>query len=466
MSRTIEVVNPRTGRVDHRFDAPSSDDLARVAERLRLGQPAWESSDRAGALNAWADAVETARSDLVDVLVSDTGRLAESHMEVDAVYASLRRWASTGPQMLEAEARRASMVPGVEVEQLSRPYQLVGVISPWNFPLLLSAIDAIPALVAGCAVVVKPSEIAPRFIDVLASTIPEGLPLAYVAGDGETGADLVDLVDLVCFTGSVPTGRRVAERAAARFIPSFCELGGKDPAIVLASADIDHASSAVLWGSTANAGQSCQSIERVYVDASVADRFVDELVAKASKVELAVPDPSSGQIGPIIAPRQVEVIESHLRDAVQRGATLLCGGTVERIDGGAYLRPTVLTGVDHTMKVMTEETFGPLMPVMTFASVDEAVALANATDYGLSAAVFGEEAEALDVARRLEAGAVSVNDAALTALVHDAEKQSFKLSGLGGSRMGAASLRRFVRRQALLVADASRPDPWWFPHQR
>ncbi|HVL80549.1 MAG TPA: aldehyde dehydrogenase family protein [Actinomycetota bacterium] len=469
MSRTIDVVNPRTGRVDHRIAATDPEVLGTLAGEIREEQRQWEASGldaRTGTLLEWADTVHAARAALVEALVADTGRLAESHMEVDAVVGSLRRWAAGAADALGSPERRAASVPGVAVEQAVRPYPLVGVISPWNFPLLLSTIDAIPALVAGCAVIVKPSEIAPRFVEPLRETVPDALPLALVTGDSETGAALVETVDAICFTGSVATGRKVAEQAARRFIPAFCELGGKDPAVVLSSADLDRATSAVLWGATANAGQSCQSIERVYVAADVFEEFVDRLVAKAAAVQLAVPEPTSGQIGPIIAPRQVAVIEDHLRDAVDKGARVLSGGEVERVDGGAYVRPTVLTEVDHSMRVMTEETFGPLVPVMAFGSPDEAVRLANDTHYGLSAAVFGAEDEAVQLASRLEAGAVSINDASLTALVHDGEKNSFKMSGLGGSRMGAASIRRFVRRQALLVSERTDPDPWWYPHLR
>jgi acyl-CoA reductase-like NAD-dependent aldehyde dehydrogenase len=202
------------------------------------------------------------------------------------------------------------------------------------------------------------------------------------------------------------------------------------------------------------------------VDRSVFDGFVDRLSDKARSVRLAAPEPDDGEIGPIIAERQVTVIAGHLDDARAKGAKVLCGGEIERIDGGAYVRPTVLVDVDHTMKVMTEETFGPLIGVMPFADVEEAVRLANDTVYGLSAAVFGEEAEALEVAGRLEAGGVSINDASLTAFVYEGEKDSFKLSGLGGSRMGPAALRRFGRRQAYLVARAEGPDPWWYPTLR
>jgi acyl-CoA reductase-like NAD-dependent aldehyde dehydrogenase len=287
--------------------------------------------------------------------------------------------------------------------------------------------------------------------------------LAFVPGDGATGAGLIGRVDVIAFTGRIPTGKKVGEAAASRFIPAFLELGGKDPAIVLESADLERASSALLWGSVANAGQSCQSIERIYVAAPIFEDFVGRLVDKAVKVRLAHPTPESGEIGPIIDPRQAKVIAEHLGEAVARGAKVHTGGEIEELGGGLWCRPTVLTNVDHGMKVMTEETFGPIMPVMPFSSVDEAIALANDTDFGLSAAVFaGNEAEAIGVGKRIKAGGISINDAALTAFIQEAEKNSFNFSGLGGSRMGPAALRRFMRRKAFLIQTSQDPDPWWF----
>ena len=471
MTSKIEVRNPRSGEIDYWIDPVTSNELNEIADRLRSNQADWLSGGldrRSSVLLKWKDSIEKHRGALVEALVQDTGRVAESELEVAAVTGSIERWCKLGKDMLAEEPARPASIPVVSVRQSMAPYPLVGVISPWNFPLLLSLIDAIPALVSGCAVIVKPSEIAPRFIEPLNESIaliPElGRVLSFIAGDGNTGEALIDQVDAVCFTGSVPTGRSIAERAAARFIPAFLELGGKDPAVVLASADLDRATSAILWGSTANAGQACQSIERVYVAESIADVFIEMLVSKAEDIDLAVPDPGSGQIGPIIADKQIAVISDHLEEAISRGAKVLTGGSIEEIGGGSYLRPTVLSGVDHSMKIMKEETFGPIIPVMTFQSVDDAVALANDTQFGLSAAVFaGSADEALDVAIRIKAGAVSINDAALTALVYDAEKNSFNFSGLGGSRMGPAALRRFGRRQAFLVSESDQPDPWWHP---
>jgi acyl-CoA reductase-like NAD-dependent aldehyde dehydrogenase len=419
------------------------------------------------ALQQWKQVLLSRRDELTAALVIDTGRWAESVLEVDLVGATIDRWCRTAPELLQDCAEKPTALPFVQLRQGATPYSLVGVISPWNFPLLLSMIDTVPALVAGSSVMVKPSEIAPRFIKPLRETIanvPEldGV-LAFVEGAGETGAELIDLVDLVCFTGSVTTGRMVAEAAARQFIPAFLELGGKDPAIVLASADLEQAASAILWGSVANAGQSCLSIERIYVAEPIHDAFVDKLVEKAQRLRLAHPRPESGEIGPIIADRQADVITAHLRDAVEKGAIIHCGGSVENLGGGLWCRPTVISQVNHSMKIMTEETFGPIMPVMSFETVEEALALANDSLYGLSGAVFaGSVEEAMSVAERLEVGAVSINGAALTAVVHEGEKNAFKFSGLGGSRMGPAALRRFMRRRAFLIKKTSENDPWWF----
>jgi aldehyde dehydrogenase (NAD+) len=218
-----------------------------------------------------------------------------------------------------------------------------------------------------------------------------------------------------------------------------------------------------LWGSVVSTGQSCLSIERIYVAQSIFEKFVEKLVEKAKRLELAYPSVESGEIGPIIAERQAAIIAEHLSDALIKEAVVRCGGKIEELDGGLWCRPTVMTQVNHAMKVMTEETFGPIMPVMSFSTIEEAIALANDTIYGLSAAVFaGSQAEALEVARHIDAGAININDAGLTAIMHEAEKNAFKFSGMGGSRMGAAALKRFMRKKAFLIKTVSVPDPWWF----
>ena len=342
---------------------------------------------------------------------------------------------------------------------------MVGVISPWNFPLMLTLIDAVPALAAGCTILAKPSEVTSRFVPLLREILAEaGLAdvFAVVTGAGATGQALIEAVDQVCFTGSVATGRKVAEACARRFIPASLELGGKDPALVLSDADVERAARALAWGSFVNGGQSCMSIERVYVEAPVADAFIAALVKEASALELAWPDPKQGQIGPIIAASQVELVRAHLADARAKGARALAGGELVE-HGGTWCPPTVLVDVTDEMAVVREESFATVLPVMVVADEEEAIARANATEFGLSAAVFsGDRERAERVARRLHAGGISINDAALTGLVQTAEKQSFKCSGMGGSRMGSASIRRFVRARALLV-NTGTDSPWWFP---
>ncbi|WP_373526074.1 aldehyde dehydrogenase family protein [Nostoc sp.] len=472
MTKTIEVRNPRTGKFDYVIIPPPPRLLVQQCNRSRRSQVHWQQlgiEGRIAALQQWKQAILSERDRLTEALVNDTGRLSTSVLEIDSFLSSVDRWCRLAPELLQ-ESTKNTAIPFIALQQTSVPYPLVGVISPWNFPLLLSTIDTIPALLAGCAVIVKPSEIAPRFVAPLITAL-NAVPklrdvLTFVEGAGETGSALIENVDLVCFTGSVATGHKVAQAAAKQFIPAFLELGGKDPAIVLESADLELATSAILWGSVVNTGQSCLSIERIYVAESIFEKFYHQLVAKAHRLQLAYPTVESGEIGPIIAERQAAIISDHLLDAVEKGAVIHCGGVIEDLGGGWWCRPTVLTQVDHSMKVMTEETFGPIMPVMPFSTVEQAVSLANDSIYGLSAAVFAKsETEALEVAHQIDAGAISINDAALTAIMHEGEKNAFKFSGLGGSRMGAAALKRFMRKKAILIKTNTTNDPWWFDNE-
>lgn len=465
----INVLDPRTGAVDRTLVAPDLATLTDQAARLRQAQPQWEAlgaQGRADVLLRWREQIVQSGDAIVEALTRDTGRRTESRLELNSILGMLDRWTTQAPQMLAPRTPVPASMPGKFVGGGARPRTLVGVISPWNFPLLLGLIDTIPALAAGCAVLLKPSEVTPRFIEPLMATVAEVPELASVLlaveGAGQTGAAVVDLVDCVAFTGSVPTGRLVGRAAAEAFIPAFLELGGMDPALVLADADLDRATSAVLWGGTANTGQSCLSIERVYADRQIFDDFVEQLVAKAKRIRLAWPTLDDGELGPLIDGDQAVVIERHLADAVAKGAIVHCGGTVERHGGGYWCLPTVLTNVDHTMLVMTAETFGPILPVMPFDTLDEGIALANDSIYGLSAAVLaGTEAQAMEVAARLDAGAISIDDAGLGAFVFDGEKDSFKFSGLGGSRMGPGSLQRFLRRQSYIINRVADRNPWW-----
>lgn len=455
---TLAVRNPRTGLHDFEIEPLRPPALDSLCSRLRAAQPEWAArspDERGQLLRRWADVLEGEAQAIAEALTADTGRRGISRMEVTGITRLIRRWAETAPEIIaRASSERATSLPTVTTRTRLVPYPLVGVISPWNFPLTLALIDAVPALAAGCAAIVKPSEITPRFIaPLMAATaqVPEvASMLAVIEGDGETGAALVDRVDFICFTGSVATGRKVGEAAARAFIPTSLELGGKDPMIILASADPARAAATALRASVVNTGQACQSIERIYVAREIADAFTEELVHLARAVRLICDDLGTGELGPFISERQAEIVRDQIEEARVSGATILTGGVIEA-RGGLYLRPTVLRGVTPEMKIMREETFGPVLPVMTFDTVEEAIALANAGAFGLSAAVLAgraEEAEA--VAARLEAGAVSINDGALTAMVWEVEKSNFKLSGLGPSRMGESGLTRFFRRQAII----------------
>jgi acyl-CoA reductase-like NAD-dependent aldehyde dehydrogenase len=456
---TIRVRNPRNGRFDYEFPVPETQSLARRADELRSAQRAWSTcgvESRIEVMQRWKAQLLAHRVAIVDALTADTGRHLLAQAEFDGTIGAIDRWCAQAPALVHGEEGRSQAQPTITFRSQLVPYPLVGVISPWNFPLTLSLIDAVPALLAGCAVLVKPSEITPRFVAPVNEAIRAVPRLAavldMVPGDGRTGAALVGLVDVVCFTGSVRTGRLVGRAAAEHFIPAFLELGGKDPVVVTESANLELATDVVLRASVLATGQACQSLERVYVQDTIYDRFVARLVEKARAVPINYPDLHKGVVGPLIFDRQADVIAEQIDDAVRHGAKVLCGGQVEiHGGGGRWVRPTVVVDVDHTMQLMTDETFGPVMPVMKFHTVDEAVELANFGVYGLSAAVIAgslEEAEAIAV--RIDAGAVSLNDGSLTGVVHEAEKNSFKCSGLGGSRMGPAGLTRFFRRKALL----------------
>jgi acyl-CoA reductase-like NAD-dependent aldehyde dehydrogenase len=329
----------------------------------------------------------------------------------------------------------------------------------------------VPALFAGSAVIVKPSEVAPRFAEPLMETIAAVPELAevftFIDGDGRTGQELIEQVDVVCFTGSVPNGRQVAQACASRLIPAYLELGGKDPAIVTASADLERAATAVLRGAAFGTGQVCFAVERIYVHEDVHDAFVDILVRKAVHVRLNFPDINDGEIGPFGFDRQARIADEHLADAVAKGAIVRCGGPSHVLGGGHFMRPTVLTDVTHDMLLMREESFAPFMPVMRYRTEDEAVALANDTHYGLSASVLaGTAEEAARIGERINAGTVSLQDTFLTLFkTRDIGTNSFGDSGLGGDRTGPGSILRFLRKKALLTQSAP-PAPLARPETR
>jgi succinate-semialdehyde dehydrogenase / glutarate-semialdehyde dehydrogenase len=455
----IPVRNPRTGEIDMQISPASGEEIAAICARLRQAQEPWGRAPvahRIEVMKKWAESLQAHKEALIHAESIDTGGGQISRVAPDMVLGSIRRTAAMAPAIFE-QARRSGSAPGLRhilCDTNLRPYPLAGIIGPWNAPMMLSTLHAIPALFAGCAVIVKPSEVTPRFVAPMMETILEVPELAnvltYVVGDGQTGEAIVENADIINFTGSVPNGRKVAEACARRFIPAILELGGKDPVIITETADLDRAVKAVVRGAVTSTGQVCFSIERIYVHEKVHNAFVDRLVKEAERVELNYPDPSRGQIGPFIAERQSAIVDDHLDDAVAKGAVIRTGGKSENLSGGLYMRPTVLTGVTHDMKIMKDETFGPVMPVMKFRTEDEAVRLANDTYFGLSAAVIaGTEEEARRIGDRLDAGMVSLQDAFLTFAGFGAGLQadSFKFSGMG-SRAG---IMAFLRRQGVVL---------------
>lgn len=441
----MRVRNPRTGVYDYEIPDCNAAQIVQCCKQLRNHQDAWVRSgitNRIAVLQEWKQAIIVNKELLVGALAADTGRTWETIAEVDWVIDSIDKWCATTSNFYEAYDNWI-------------PYQLVAVISPWNFPLALSMMDTIPALLSGTAVLVKPSEVTPRFIEVLNRTILSvpGLQkiLLFTPGDAAIGAKIVELVDLVAFTGSINTGKKIALAASKKLTPVLMKIGAKDPAIVMQGANLEIAATAILKGSTTNAGQNCLSFERIYVHESIHDTLVDLLVEKTKALQLVTEDQHKGEIGPIIFEKQVLTINTHLEDAKTLGAIMLTGSnSCEQIHGGFYCRPTILVNVTHNMLLMKEETFGPIMPIMSFSSTEEVVELANTINYSLGAAVFAAtDEEAEEIANRIHVGSISINEAALTAILHYGDQLSFNMSGIGGLKIGQENFSRFLKKRTI-----------------
>ena len=455
-NRTIDARNPRTGELDYSFEVTPTSEIENTANELRANQPKWAAltvDERADILREWARIVSKS-SALLEALVTDTGRYFIATAEIENLAKSIEGWHMIGRQVFAEQEPIQSSHPSVIYSHQYKPFEVVCIVGPWNFPFLISLIDLLPALMAGSAAITKPSEITPRFIKPLQETLEQVPELhavcRYIEGDGQTGQDLINNVDAVCFTGSVKTGKLVYESGAKNFIPVYAELGGKDPVIVTENAEPKESAKIILRASVQATGQACQSIERVYAHESIAEELTKELTRLADEVQLNYPNIREGHIGPLIFDQQAAIIESHISDAIDKGASVLTGGSIENHGGGKWIRPTVIRDVDHSMKVMTDETFGPIIPVMSYSDISEAIHLANDTRYGLSAAVLaGSTEEANEIAQQIDAGAVTIQDCGATTYVFDGEKNWFKYSGIGASRMGEMGMLRFFRKKVL-----------------
>jgi betaine-aldehyde dehydrogenase len=472
---TFEVRRPIDGSVIRTLPIDPPERVRETVARVRAAQRAWEQlgfDGRRRHLERWRDWILDHEEEIADLMQEETGKVrVDAHLEAPILCDEINFYTENGPAFIAEERPRPHLLP-LRVKKLRvvyRPYEVVGVISPWNFPLLLSAGDAVPALVAGAAVVIKPSELTPLTLMRLVDAWREiGNPdvLAVVNGGGDTGGALIDEVDFLQFTGSERTGKVVMKRAADTLTPVSLELGGKDPMIVLRDADLERSVNAAAWGGLVNTGQVCMSIERVYVEEPIYDEFVAKLTEKVRAVRQGVDErPYTNDVGAMTSPAQVDIVSEHVEDARERGARVLTGG--KRGDGpGAWYEPTVIADTDHSMKVMRDETFGPVVPVMKVADAEEAVRLANDSPYGLSATVMaGDNDEGERIARRIECGAVNVNDVLRNYQLLPLPMGGWKTSGIG-FRHGAYGIRKFVRPESITIPTVPTPksELIWFPY--
>ena len=476
ISQKVQSLNPATGTLLAEFDPASGSEVQAAVARARDASPAWQQSgvgNRARHLLLLRDALYQRRDDVAALITREAGKptLESLVSEVMVVLDNLEYFARFGEKFL-APQRVPHHNLAVKFKRgrlLYEPYGVIGIISPSNYPFLIPFVQMIPALIGGNTVVFKPSEFTPQiglaFRELCeAAGFPSGV-LNVVVGDGTTGRALVDsAIDKLIFTGSVPTGKRIQAAAAERLLPTVLELGGKDPMIVCEDADLDVASSAAVWGAFTNAGQACLSVERLYAARAVAERFTQLCVDKAKQLRVGPPDDPATDIGPLIRPRQVAIVEDHVEDAVAKGAQVLTGGHRPELPGFFY-EPTVLQGVNHTMRIMCQETFGPVLPIMVADSDEEAVALANDSEFGLSATVWTRDsARGERLARRLQAGAVMVNDCISYIGVCEAPHGGVKASGIGRthSRLGLQEVVRVKYVDVDLVPQL--PKLWWFKY--
>ena len=457
-NETATIHNPATGAVAGTVRWTDPADVPRVAAGLRQAQREWEArgaTGRAKVLARFAVWMGEHRDEIEALLIKETGKSAtDAAQEVPLLIMIASYYIKTMEKALAPETRPAPL-PFLSIKKIQvhyRPRAVVAIIAPWNYPVANLLMDGIAALAAGSAVLLKPSERTPLTAELLLrGWIDSGAPevMAIVQGAREAVEAVVDNADFVQFTGSSATGAKVAERAARRLTPISLELGGKDPMIVLEDADIDLAAHAAVWGAFFNAGQTCVSVERVYVMEQVYDAFVEAVVNDVKNLKMGSGD--GHDFGALIDDSQVAVVERHVADAEAKGARVLTGG--KRPSGpGSFYEPTVLVDVDHSMECMTEETFGPTLPIMKVSSVGEAVRLSNDSPYGLSAAVFSRDVErAKDVALQLDCGAVNVNDVISNLMCTTAPMGGWKTSGIGARFGGADGVRKFCKQEAVVV---------------
>src|SRR6201993_1526331 len=473
--REITILCPADGRQVGRVPDLSPAEVEAVCADLRTAQPEWEAlgpQGRSAYLLRWLDWLLDNERRLVWMVQAETGKSwADASLEM-AVAVDVINYFTKNAEKFLADRRVKPAGAANAVRRLRvqvRPHQLVGLITPWNGPLAGPMMDVVGALVAGAAVACKPSEVTPlTWTEVVRGWREEvGAPpvLFSVTGGGAAGAAVVNQVDMVMFTGSVRTGRTIAVHCAERLIPCSLELGGKDALIVLADADLDRAAGAAVWGGMTNSGQACVGVERVYVEAPVYDKFVGLVTDKVKSLRQGMDAPNSFacDIGAMVTTAQVDIVEDHINDAVAKGARVLVGG--KRSAKGNFFEPTVLVDVDHSMKCMRDETFGPTLAIMRVTDEEEAVALANDSQYGLSSSLWTRSRTKADnLSRRIEAGSVSINNALVATFQLPIPMGGWKNSGLGTRFGGAQGVLKYCRQQSVVEERFSlKSEPLWYP---
>ena len=472
--RKITSVNPATGEVLQELECAGEEEVVSAVERAKAAQGAWAEIGlrrRIDVIREFQEKLFEKKSDIAAAITREVGKpLVEALVtEVLVVLDAARFLIDNAWGLLRDEpVPHGNLVTKLKSGWLVRePHGVIGIISPWNYPFSIPATETLAALVAGNAVVLKPSELTPLAALELASLLhAAGVPddvFQVIVGEGPAGAALLrSPIDKLVFTGSVATGKKIAAVAADRLLPVVLELGGKDPMLVLDDADVDVASSAAVWGAFVNAGQACLSVERCYVHRSLYESFANACAAKTKQLRIGNGLDAHTDVGPMIQERQVRIVEAHVEDAKAHGARVLAGGKRLPELGANFYAPTVLAGVTQDMRIMREETFGPVLPVMACADDDEAVRLANDSEYGLAASVWTRDAKRGErLARRIHAGTVMVNDVISCFGISEAPHGGVKASGVGRTH-GRFGLDEMVRVKYLDMDRMPRMKKvWW-----
>jgi acyl-CoA reductase-like NAD-dependent aldehyde dehydrogenase len=474
--RRYALKNPATDEPIGEFEAANNSDVHLAVSRARKAQVEWGRSS----IEARAKIVQSAlrillenKEEYIDCIIAETGRsrLETIFMELFPACDSLNFFSRRAAKMLRAESVGMHLLRMKSAKIVYQPLGVVGVISPWNGPFIMSLNPTVQALLAGNAVVVKPSEVTPYSGMLVAKLfeqagLPEGV-LQLVLGDGATGAALVDSkVDKISFTGSVATGRKVGEICGRNLTPCTLELGGKDAMIVCSDADLERSANGALFGGFMNAGQFCCGTERIYVVDSVADAFIEKVVEKTKNLRQA----KGGEfdVACFISGRQIEIVEAQVKDAIDKGATVLAGGKRATAVGENYFEPTVLTDVSPDMLVMHEETFGPVLPIVRCKDEAEAVQLANESKYGLSGSIWTKNKQkGYDLAQKVHTGSVCVNDTGLTYGALELPFGGRKSSGVGHVNGGANGLRNYCHAQPIIIDRFGlKREHVWYPYTK